>query len=384
MKIGGGQLEEVKRAFREKERTFDIPLNEVRIYHKDRAELCSYGGVFENGKVINESLNSSNPATYQQDFYDYINSLCLFKINSKRYLKDYLKKFYFSKLSFSAYKTRAILQDSTKPKIIFFCAWFSNMYHFVFEAYSRLLILLDYAREHKLDFYILAPPRYRGLSKYHTWFINDILELEGIARDRILYLDYQNYDINNIYFCSNPQCNEKYILPAINKLKEHFRDEGFKGYERVYISRSKSPRRFLSNEDEIASILESRYGFKKIYMEDYNLKDKINIMMNAKIVLSIDGTSIVNGLFMDSEDSKIIALRSADMTDHLLFLCASMQNIAFLPIICDVILDDGSILKADDILESKLDKRLWVEGNLYLEKEYLIKKLREYEVDELS
>ncbi|RDU61718.1 DUF563 domain-containing protein [Helicobacter sp. MIT 14-3879] len=390
MKIGGGQLEILKNELENKSSVLHIPLNEVKIYHKENAKLCSYGGVFEDNKVINESLNSSSDQTYQQEFFDYLEQLSIFKIKNKDDLKAYIKKFYFKYLSLSARKNRKIFNDKSKPKIIFFCAWFSNMYHFVFESYARLLILLKYARDNNLDFYIVAPPKYRGFARYYKWFINEILELENIPK--ILYLDYQNYDIKNIYFCSNPQCNEKYILPAINKIQNKLYDKNFPlKYERIFISRNKSPRRYLVNEDEILELLESRYGFKRVYMEDYNLKEKVNLMMNANVILSIDGTSIINGLFMNKANSKIIALRSSDMTDHMLLICGAVKGIEYLPIICDLVVDSKdfnsiSCQENKHSINSKgaKEQRLWVDGNLYLNKDYLIQKLKEYEVNELD
>ena len=372
MLIGGGQLEKLKNEFEEfSNRIFHIPINTPKIYHRNNAKVCSYGGIFENNKIINESLNTFENNKYQQDFFDYLENLNASKIRDKRTLKDFIKKIYFKFFSIRARKNKKILLDPSKPKAIFFCAWFSNAYHFTFEAYTRLIILLDYAKNNNLDFYIIAPPKYRGFHKYYDWFINEILDIEKINRDNILYLDYQNYDVKNIYFCSNPQCNTKETLNAINKLKQNLFINDFNAMgERLFISRKKSPRRYLINEDEIFSILESRFGFKRIYMEDYTLKEKLNHIIRAKVVMSIEGTSLVNGLFMDYKDSKLIALRSYDMVDHLPIFASMFKNIEFLPIICD-------------IEEKKGDKHLWVESNLSLKPQYLIQKLKEYEIDEI-
>lgn len=368
----GGQLENLKNEFENfSNRIFHIPINTPKIYHLNNAKVCSYGGVFENNKITNESLNNYENNSYQQNTFDYIENLSIFKIRNTKELKDYIKKIYFKFFSIRAYKNKKIFMDPSKPKIIFFCAWFSNAYHFTFEAYTRLLILLEYAKENRLDFYIIAPPKYRGFIKYHNWFIDEILAIEKIQKDKILYLDYQNYNVKNIYFCSNPQGNTKETLKAINKLKQNLFIKDFNAMgERLFISRKKSPRRYLINEDEIFHILESKFGFKRIYMEDYTLKEKINHIMRAKIVMSIEGTSVVNGLFMDYEDSKLISLRSYDMTDHLPIFASIFKNIEYLPIICD-------------IEDKKGDKHLWVESNLSLNPQYLIQKLKEYKIDEI-
>ncbi|RAX54282.1 hypothetical protein CCY99_04525 [Helicobacter sp. 16-1353] len=384
----GGQLDNLKSELSNPNaRIFHIPINEVKIYHylsnpnphenpqnphenPQNIKVCSYGGIFINDKVISQSLNSATDSTYQQDEFDYISNLSICNIKSKSDIKNLIKKIYFRYISIRSFNNRKIFKDKTKPKIIFFCAWFSNMYHFVFEGYGRLLILLEMARKNNMDFYIIAPPKHRGFSKYHQWFISQILDIENIPKDRILYLDYQNYHIDNVYFCSNPQCNDKYILPAIKKLQDNLYDSNFKAKgERIYISRKKSPRRYLVNEDEIFEILHHKYGFEKIYMEDYNLKEKINHIMRAKVIISIEGTSLINGLFMNATNAKLIGLRSHSMTEHLLIISAMFKNIEYLPIICDIY--DNS------------DENQWAENNLYLNKEYLIKKLKDYEIDEM-
>lgn len=371
--IGGGQLDNLKKELSSTNATtFHIPLNDIEIYHQDNAKLCHFGGVFVNNRIIPHSLTSANGGEYQQNIFDYTNKLSIFNVKNKTDIKNLIKKIYFRYISPNGFKNRKILKNPSKPKIIFFCAWFSNMYHFVFEGYARMLILLDYARKNNIDFYLVVPPKYRGFSKYHSWYISQILDIEKIPKDRILYLDYQNYDVNNIYFCSNPQCNEKYMLPAIKKLQDILYDDNFKCIgERLYISRKKSPRRYLVNEDEIFEILHTRYGFKKIYMEDYHLKEKINHIMRAKIIISVEGTSLINGLFMTAPNAKLIGFRAFDMTEHLLIISAMFKNIEYLPIVCDV-------------HHKNRDENQWVDCNLYLNKDYLIKKLKDYEIDEVE
>ena len=181
-------------------------------------------------------------------------------------------------------------------------------------------------------------------------------------------MDYQNYNVKNLYFCSNPQLNQKHIKHAINDLQNRFYVAEFVCFERIYISRKKSPRRFLVNDDEIANILAEKFGFKRIFMEDYNLKEKINLMMRAKIVIAIEGTSAINGLFMSAPNAKLITLRSYDMTEHILLIAANFKHISFLPIVCENVECENT------------HNEYWVNGNLYLSKEYLLEKLREYEV----
>lgn len=360
------QLDSLRKAFLLKSTTLKIPTANPKIYHLDSAKINSQGGVFKNGKLLKESLNSVNIDLHAQELFDYINNLNIFTLRNNSDCKAFIKKIFFKYFSFEARQNRRILADSANVKIIFFCSYFSNMYHFVFESYARLLILLNHINSQNL--YIIAPPKYRGFKKYHDWFIKEVLDF--FPSERILYLDYQNYDVKNLYFCSNPQLNQKHIKSAINDLQNRFYMTDFTGFERIYISRKKSPKRFLVNDDEIAEILEIQFGFKRIFMEDYNLKEKINLMMRAKIIITIEGTSAINGLFMSAPNAKLITLRSYDMTEHILLIAANFKHISFLPIVCESVAEENT----------KTQNETWVSGNLYLPKEYLLKKLQEYEV----
>ncbi|MGX2982253.1 glycosyltransferase family 61 protein [Helicobacter sp. 23-1045] len=363
-KITDSALISLKSAILAKRTTLHIPANNPKIHHLNSAKIGVWGGIFKNGKIISNSINSSNIATHTQKQFDYVENLNIFHIRSLRHLKDFAKKIFFTHINAESRRNRQILRDENIPKVIFFCTYFSNMYHFIFEGYARLLLILDFLQNPNAV--IIAPPKYRGFQKYHRWFIDEILEF--IPKDKILYLDYQNYSVKNIYFCSNPQLSS-HINTAIQSLQKRFYEADSAGFERVYISRKKSPRRFLINDDEIAEILQTQFGFKRVFMEDYNLKQKINLMMRAKILIAVEGTSAINGLFMTAPNAKLITLRSYDMTEHILAIAGGFKHISFLPIICEYA--DKSNAKDD----------LWVEGNLYLPKEYLLQKLKDYEVD---
>lgn len=392
-------------------------------------KIHCHGGVFLNQKVIPQSLSSTKNYDYAQKAFNYVehlglhNALALTPTAALTWAltrapsphpwqdaKNLIKKLYFSHFSRTNRRVKRILKDPNLPKMLFFCPFFSNAYHFCVEAFARLLLLKDYAATQGLDFYIIAPPKYRGYAKYHAWFIDEILALSGVPRGKILYLGYQNYEADNVFFASNAHLNPRYILRAIGTLQRAFYDPDYppSKLERIYISRKKSPRRFLLNDDEIAAILETRYGFRRIFMEDYPLRDKINIMLRAKIVLSVEGTSAINGFFMQdsrgfaeggeganlgeslggkssqtpknpanplnlgesSPTKKLITIRNHDFTEHLNLIAAMFADVEFLPIIAE-------------IHNQSACENLWVEGDMWLDSGYLEQKLAAYGVGEV-
>lgn len=340
----------------------EIPLDDIEIINIDSGEISDEGIIFQNAQAIYEGLDSYDPNNlYPQNRYDYIKNLSLWNLKTKIDVKNYIKRCYFS-------KQNKKLLDKNTPKILFFDPYFSNMYHFLFEAYPRLLILIDYLKKQNIEkFYVIAPPIYRWNKKYHQWYINDIFNMLGIKEDRIIYLDYKIAKANNVYISTCPRCNPSYVLPAIKKLQTHFYEDNFKNLgTRIYISRKKSHYRYLSNEEEIYEILQKEYGFVKINMEDYNLKEKINIMMNADTTISVDGTSAINGCFMTKNNAKLIALRPHEMSEFQLLIPSMFKNIDYLPIVCQV--------------SDKIGENIWSMSNLYLEPNYLRKKLQEYKL----
>jgi hypothetical protein len=60
--------------------------------------------------------------------------------------------------------------------------------------------------------------------------------------------------------------------------------------KRIYISRYKTPKndyittRYVINEDNVYEMLKE-YNFEKIYLEDYNLKEKIDMFQSAEIII---------------------------------------------------------------------------------------------------
>ncbi|PAF41224.1 glycosyltransferase family 61 protein [Helicobacter sp. 11S03491-1] len=345
---------------------YNIPIDPVEIMHFPQAMIGDCGGIFVDDKIIYESLDGyNNQSVYAKNKYAYLKDLSLLNLHSKQDIKNYLKLQYFKIKRFIIRDKRL---QSQKPKILFFEPWFGNMYHFIFESYPRLIIALDYFKEQNIkDFYIICPPIYSRYETYYKAYIQDILDLEKIHKNQIIYLEYQNAKTCNLYMPTCPRLNAKYVLPALDKLKDHFYDPTFIApSSRIYISRQKSNYRFLSNEEEIYQILHDDYGFLRVYMEDLSLKEKINLMLQAEIVMSVDGTSLINGCFMTKPNSKLIALRLYEMSELQLFVPSLFQHIEYLPIVCEI--------------AEKIGENIWTQSNLYLHKNTLIAKLNDYDV----
>lgn len=177
-------------------------------------------------------------------------------------------------------------------------------------------------------------------------------------------------EANNVFIPTQVKCNKKYLVDAIEFLRKFYYDENFTdGSERIYISRAKSAKRFLVNEEEFKNLLENKYGFKTLYMEEVSFKDKINYLSRAKILLSIDGTSIMNYGYMKS-GTKAIALRPMNMAEYPIH---SIFGVDFLPIVCD-------IQNPKNVNHMDGDIGTWWASDLYADIPYVEEKLKHYGV----
>lgn len=303
--------------------------------------------------------------------FDYYKHFNLLKIRKLGHLKGFMKKWiYIITNPKESLQKRRIL-NSNKPKIMWFESACKNMYHATFQYYPSLVMLIKHMRYLGIsDYFVICPKKD---SYWYDAIFEELLTLQGINENKRIYIDDCNLSAKNIYYSSFPNEIPNIILPVIKQLQDSLiiNDDRLNFGTRLYISRKKSQIRFLSNEYEVKNILEKEYGFKTIYMEDYNLKEKINIMKNAEIVISIDGTSLVNTLF-SKKQCKMIGLRLHSLTEHMFVMSAMFDNISYLPIICDL---------DEEIFDKGYNNDCqWHSSNLYINPAYLREKLEAYEV----
>ncbi|MGX2982870.1 glycosyltransferase 61 family protein [Helicobacter sp. 23-1045] len=123
------------------------------------------------------------------------------------------------------------------------------------------------------------------------------------------------------------------------------------------------------NENEVREILEQKYGFKTLFMEEVSFKDKINYLSRAKVLLSVDGTSVMNYGYMKA-GSKAIALRPFNMAEYPI---ENIFGVEFLPIICEI---DKKTEKDTDHLDGFIGS--WWASNLIVDIKYLEDRLSAY------
>ena len=83
---------------------------------------------------------------------------------------------------------------------------------------------------------------------------------------------------------------------------------------RIYVSRNKGrPVRQVINEEELMKCLEP-FGFRRIFMEDLDVKDQIRLFSEAEIIITPHGSALAFSTFC-SESTTIIELLDKPLTE---------------------------------------------------------------------
>ena len=174
----------------------------------------------------------------------------------------------------------------------------NNLAHYLFESFTKLY----YVKTNKKIKIIINDK----ISKY----IVEILLAFGIKRNQILIKPInENWKIKELIFPSlayfEISKEESNFLSKPSK-KIFFKSKS--SYEQVYISRRDATEsRNLINEIEVENYLKSK-GFKIVLLSKLNLKKKINLLSNAKIIVTPLGAGIQNIYFCKNIKAKVILI----------------------------------------------------------------------------
>ena len=120
------------------------------------------------------------------------------------------------------------------------------------------------------------------------------LELFGITNIQVIE-EGCKVKVPNLYVAQHIAPSGNFNPENVKKLRDFIwsknkLDLKFSLGERIYISRSRAEFRYVINDTEVAELLKT-YGFSVVYMEDYDLAQKVSVVYNAKYMVSIIGAA---------------------------------------------------------------------------------------------
>lgn len=107
-----------------------------------------------------------------------------------------------------------------------------------------------------------------------------------------------------------------------------YKNNFYGGDNLIYISRAKSKKRMVINEDEICKLLVNQYGFSVIILEDLSIYQQSKIFSTAKIIVSPHGAGLSNLVF-SSPNTKLIELFGMNYLNNCYCYLSGMMNIDY-------------------------------------------------------
>lgn len=164
----------------------------------------------------------------------------------------------------------------------------SNYYHWMIDFLPRLLMARDAVGSRRLV-----------VNEDLTAFQLETLASLGYGPDRLLRVDEhrairpRSAVIPSLLVCVTAPHK---ALPAL--LREAFPPTRPGTYERIFVSRADVPRRMLTNEAELVSLLE-RYGFVSVMPGRMSVEEQRNLFYGAKAVVAVHGAGLSNMVFCE-------------------------------------------------------------------------------------
>ncbi|MEO6303172.1 MAG: glycosyltransferase family 61 protein, partial [Bacteroidia bacterium] len=104
--------------------------------------------------------------------------------------------------------------------------------------------------------------------------------------------------------------------------------------EYIYISRAKTNKRFVENENQITNYL-TENNFKIIYSEEYSFKEQLQIVYNAKVVVTIHGAALALTMFMKKGTHVLEFRKNKDTINNMYYSLCQAAGINYSYLFCE-------------------------------------------------
>jgi capsular polysaccharide biosynthesis protein len=215
-----------------------------------------------------------------------------------RFLKEASEAYYDSK----DHPEKLIELNNNKTYLMIHHPWFMY-YHWVCESLLRVWMV----KEEVKNMVLLLPAHYQ----YNNFVLSSLkpFKFKGIY----FIPEGKNLMVRHVIMPQIKPIMEGYDALQMKEIRNFY--QGFVRKqkaiqnnlgERLYVSRSKSARRKIMNEEEVINVL-LKYNFTIIYNEDYSFLEQVAIYSNARYLISIHGSGLTNMIFM-KENSVVFEL----------------------------------------------------------------------------
>ncbi|MFC2162318.1 DUF563 domain-containing protein [Candidatus Altiarchaeota archaeon] len=194
-------------------------------------------------------------------------------------------------------------------------------YHWIYEVLPRIHLIKQAGI--KVD---------QLYTEYSKRFQQETLEILGYnAEDVIPALENKFISADELIVTSIP-CKVNSPNHWICKfLRDTFipqADQSLDGdFDRIYVSRPKTIQRKVINEDEVYAVLKE-YGFRRVFMEDYDFRQQVKIFNSAKVIVAPHGAALTNIIWCE-KGTKLIEFASPKYISRSYWILSNLINIDY-------------------------------------------------------
>jgi hypothetical protein len=215
----------------------------------------------------------------------------------------------------------------SEPCLCFTDTWSLGYFHWFLDALPRLLTAEKYLAETM----VILPAKFKNRDYIISGLkIFKVKNIRWVEKNEVLAIKKL---IIPAHIAPSGNYDPKIIRALIEKIKNYCANKRQLSLgDKIFISREKAERRKISNEKEILPIL-SKYGFKKIILEDYSWEDQLGICQNANHLIGNHGAGLTNLIFMGA-GGKILELGGEQNQFYHYFSLAKAADIKYFYQVC--------------------------------------------------
>jgi hypothetical protein len=202
--------------------------------------------------------------------------------------------------------------------------WSNGYFHWLADALPRLYA----AREAAHSLTLLLPHGFERLE-----FVTSSLKLFDLRRVEYIGAD-EVCVCERLLLPTHTAPSGHYNEPLVRELRD-FLLEGFGAArpdaaadERLYVSRGRAPKRRLTNEREVARVVEE-FGFRVVYFEEHPFEEQVRLAASAEYLVSNHGAGLTNILFMPAGGGVLELRREGERERNWFFNLASAVGVRY-------------------------------------------------------
>lgn len=234
--------------------------------------------------------------------------------------------------------------------------WSHEYFHWLCDALPRLYL----AARHEPGLILLLPANHAGRN-YISASARALLRTEPIIMRR-----GTSARVTELLLPGHAAWPGNYndaLMPALAKaltdalVPSAGADGALAPWRRIYISRSRGPRRRIVNETEIIGPLKA-HGFETYYFEELAFEEQVRLMTETRTLVSNHGAGLTNMMFMQ-KGCGVLELRRTDDPNNCFFCLAAASRLPYFYQLCPAVDPAQSYFTSDIVVDPKaLDRNL--------------------------